>query len=288
MAGQWYFTREGKRQGPVTLEQLKAMAASGLLTQKDMILEDGSGKWGQVGSVQGLFDMPQAVAVPEPPVSAILGAAQPVIPSPPPMPTPFLWYYAKNGQQYGPIPEEHLKALVASGQLQPSDMAWKAGTPSWLPIGQGLLMPPPLPLYRLAVAPSLKQEESRELEYLRMPDGYVTSTRAELNGVTYAIENLTSVLMKKKVNEGAVLLIIVSILLIIESMLVGLASETPLMAFALFACLALGIWVLIHPNYVVIIATAGDQSHAWTSKSKKDVRAVVNAIKTAIINRGQD
>lgn len=41
------------------------------------------------------------------------------------------WYYAKNNQQQGPVSEEQLKQLVASGELQPSDLVWTEGMSQW-------------------------------------------------------------------------------------------------------------------------------------------------------------
>src|SRR5262249_1394904 len=43
------------------------------------------------------------------------------------------WYYAKNGQQLGPVSTETLQRLAETGQLQPSDLVWKEGMPSWAP-----------------------------------------------------------------------------------------------------------------------------------------------------------
>jgi GYF domain 2 len=138
MPGQWYFARDGKKQGPVNLEQLRGMATAGQLNQKDMVLEDGTGKWTQAGSVRGLFEMPQAAApAPAPaPAAAALADVQPVVPLPQPVPAPASWYYAKNGQQCGPVEELQLVDLYNSGQLQPTDLAWQAGTADWIPLGQ--------------------------------------------------------------------------------------------------------------------------------------------------------
>ena len=41
------------------------------------------------------------------------------------------WYYAKGGQQHGPINVEGLKQLAATGQLQPSDLVWREGMAAW-------------------------------------------------------------------------------------------------------------------------------------------------------------
>lgn len=63
------------------------------------------------------------------------------------------WYYSKNNQQQGPVSEEQLKLLAASGQLQPSNLVWKEGMSQWAEARkmdglfqtQDIANPPPLP-----------------------------------------------------------------------------------------------------------------------------------------------
>jgi beta-glucosidase len=45
------------------------------------------------------------------------------------------WHYGQGEEQHGPVPLEELKQLVASGQVQPTDMVWNAAMPDWLPAG---------------------------------------------------------------------------------------------------------------------------------------------------------
>ena len=64
------------------------------------------------------------------------------------------WYYSENNQRRGPVTEEELKQLAASGQLKPTDKVWKKGMGSWGPASAvaGLFPPsineepPPLPV----------------------------------------------------------------------------------------------------------------------------------------------
>jgi uncharacterized membrane protein len=37
------------------------------------------------------------------------------------------WYYAKDGNQLGPVAEERLQEMAKSGQLRPDDLVWHAG-----------------------------------------------------------------------------------------------------------------------------------------------------------------
>ena len=55
MADQWYYTRNKQQQGPVSLEQLKQLAAGGQLQPTDMIWKDGLPQWQAASSMGGLF-----------------------------------------------------------------------------------------------------------------------------------------------------------------------------------------------------------------------------------------
>lgn len=47
------------------------------------------------------------------------------------------WYYAKGGQQHGPVPAEELMALLRSGGLDPArDLVWNSAMTDWLPAYQ--------------------------------------------------------------------------------------------------------------------------------------------------------
>jgi hypothetical protein len=41
------------------------------------------------------------------------------------------WYYARNGQQHGPVSKEELEALMAQGSVKPSDYVWTQGMAAW-------------------------------------------------------------------------------------------------------------------------------------------------------------
>lgn len=46
------------------------------------------------------------------------------------------WFYADNGQQRGPVPEEEFNALVAAGTIQPSTLVWCEGMAGWKPLSE--------------------------------------------------------------------------------------------------------------------------------------------------------
>lgn len=46
------------------------------------------------------------------------------------------WYYAKDGNQIGPVPSDELKSLLRDGTIGPDDLLWREGFPDWRPARQ--------------------------------------------------------------------------------------------------------------------------------------------------------
>lgn len=46
------------------------------------------------------------------------------------------WYYAKQGQRFGPISFENLKQLGVSGKITSTDLIWRTGMANWTPAGK--------------------------------------------------------------------------------------------------------------------------------------------------------
>lgn len=55
------------------------------------------------------------------------------------------WYYAKGAERNGPVTEQQLHQLAASGQIQPTGLVWQEGMTQWQQAGsiQGLFPPQP-------------------------------------------------------------------------------------------------------------------------------------------------
>ncbi|MFQ3650070.1 MAG: GYF domain-containing protein [Gemmataceae bacterium] len=72
------------------------------------------------------------------------------------------WYYAKNGQQHGPISPTELKKLAAKGELTPNDLVFQEGGTKWVEASTvkglfppaGASKPASAPASTLAPAPS--------------------------------------------------------------------------------------------------------------------------------------
>lgn len=54
------------------------------------------------------------------------------------------WYYSKNGVQLGPVPQEEIRAKLASGEILPTDLVWREGMKDWLVAAAVSELAPPL------------------------------------------------------------------------------------------------------------------------------------------------
>lgn len=76
MSQGWYYAKGGQKQGPITSEQLRALAKSGALEATDLVWTEGMKDWKKASSVKGLIPLSQSVPPP-------LQATTPVKPSVP-------------------------------------------------------------------------------------------------------------------------------------------------------------------------------------------------------------
>jgi hypothetical protein len=52
---EWYYTLDGQRRGPVSTEELKDLAASGVLNPTELVWKEGMADWSEAGATGGLF-----------------------------------------------------------------------------------------------------------------------------------------------------------------------------------------------------------------------------------------
>lgn len=82
MAEQWYYTRQGQRFGPLSIEQMRQLALAGQLQQADLVWTEGMSEWTPAGRFAQLFA--PAPASPAAPAAA----APPGTPAGPAVPAP--------------------------------------------------------------------------------------------------------------------------------------------------------------------------------------------------------
>lgn len=190
MADNWFLARDGKKYGPYTSAQMRQMASGGQLLPIDMVLEEGTTKWTPAAQVETFFPATGITAEPPPP------------PLPPPLaPETAEWHYTQQGQQAGPVTWTRLREIAVAGQLQATDMVWKAGMPAWAAAStvSGLFptppaAPPPLPpALPTASLPALIDRVSGEI-----------ACRGQQGGLTFGPAQYEVLLDGQKVGIGSV------------------------------------------------------------------------------------
>jgi hypothetical protein len=63
MSQQWSYSKAGQRQGPVTTEKLKELAAQGQVAPTDLVWKEGMSQWVEARSIKGLFPVVAATTV---------------------------------------------------------------------------------------------------------------------------------------------------------------------------------------------------------------------------------
>ena len=124
-----------------------------------------------------------------------------------------MWYYAASDQERkGPVAESELRALLASGQLQPDDMVWRDGMAAWSPLRN---VPE---LHSAPAVPDLSQR-------VPVPAG-LTGWMA-FNGIVIILSGVTYVLSCFALPSGILLILAGASLMSAQSMLTGLRTVDP-------------------------------------------------------------
>ena len=111
----WYYVRRGKREGPLSLDQIVDAARTGRLAAGDRAWSNRLGGWRDADQVEEL--------------AAALSQAGPEQMS-------VLWYYRRGKERQGPVNFLELRHLVESGSVRPGDEVYSKALPAWRDIRQ--------------------------------------------------------------------------------------------------------------------------------------------------------
>ena len=133
MQEQLYVRIRGHVQGPYELEKLRALVRRGQLSRMHEVSSDGT-VWKQAATFPELFQSPSVGSS----TSETQFHGEPhdgVIPDLEitPKSASGRWHYAQNDIQKGPVSFDELRSLVASGNLDGSDLVWTDGMKEWAP-----------------------------------------------------------------------------------------------------------------------------------------------------------
>lgn len=125
-----------------------------------------------------------------------------------------------------------------------------------------------------------------ETKYFQTDRCLVTSTRAVLDGVTYAMSNITSVRGHKEDPNRMPSLILGALGGLLTLSGLSNAAFGQILLGILLVAAAVLIWRAQKPTYIVILGTAGKETHAQSGQDSAEIRGIINAIGKAIIERG--
>lgn len=80
MAAEWHYSKDGKKTGPISAQQLKSLADSGELLPHDLICKDGMAEWKPAKNVKGLFVAVSVVESPNASTASKVETAQAELP----------------------------------------------------------------------------------------------------------------------------------------------------------------------------------------------------------------
>jgi hypothetical protein len=126
-----------------------------------------------------------------------------------------------------------------------------------------------------------------ETVYLDEPSVFVTNTRAVLGNVTYPMANITSVRINRVEPDpsGVVGIAMLGAIFIVVCRCAG-QPELSWVVGVLFAGLAYWVYSKLRPSFVVVLLSAGGETHAYASFDMADCQRVVTALSNAIVSRG--
>ncbi len=71
-----------------------------------------------------------------------------------------MWFYAKDGEQHGPVEADDLRSRLRAGELSNETLVWKEGMAQWLALGQVLELREPVPSSGETAAPMASEAQS--------------------------------------------------------------------------------------------------------------------------------
>ncbi len=125
MPVRWYYQNQGGAIGPVSAAELKYLINVGTIGDSTLVRTGDTGPWVTADEIGGLLAAAGESGTAEDSAAEILE-----------------WHFNLKGQStQGQVPWGVLKAMAASGELQPDDVVWKPGMALWVRASQvpGLL-----------------------------------------------------------------------------------------------------------------------------------------------------
>lgn len=131
----WYYLKDGERDGPLDDEALLDAVGNGTVAHTDLIWCEGMGDWQPAAELMEFEEVEgnaaAATAAATPTAAATTTSAAPAAAAVPAAASSQAWYYLANGEQTGPVSIQQLGALCADGTLSSDDLIWTESLGDW-------------------------------------------------------------------------------------------------------------------------------------------------------------
>ena len=153
------------------------------------------------------------------------------------------WHYVQNGASAGPVPEEQLKVMIATGALKPTDLVWSEGMAQWT-AAQAL---PELQPQAPAPAPTPAPAAAPAANPYTAPQAAVQAQAPETPTTGPVSEEAVEMLARTKpwVRFFGILGLIGIVLMVLGAVAMGLVSASPFRYMGLIARLGVGALYLV-------------------------------------------
>lgn len=87
------------------------------------------------------------------------------------------WYYASNGQQFGPLSDDRLKQMALDGTLHSNDLVWNESFTEWIPAHRVADLPLGAAMQASSASTLITETEAGQQPKAVVPLGYVMPNR---------------------------------------------------------------------------------------------------------------
>ena len=157
------------------------------------------------------------------------------------------WHYVQNGASAGPVPEEQLKVMIATGALKPTDLVWREGMAQWTAVQALPELQAQAPVPAPASAPVPVPAVAPAANPYTAPQAAVQGPAPEAPAAGPVSQEAVEMLARTKpwVRFFGILGLIGIVLMVLGAVAMGLLSAGPFRYMGLFARLGVGVLYLV-------------------------------------------
>ena len=200
------------------------------------------------------------------------------------------YYYVNcGGKNLGPYSSEQVVSLLRERRLSLDDLGVEEGAEDWQPLGDivdpAVLAVPSPPTRKLPTWPTPLYRFDPNNVHFSSNGISVTNTRVVIGAQTFAVENISSVVVERHDPPTLLpgLLIVAGACIAIFA--IGASAAGAIVFGIVLVLLGIAVLQIGKSTYWLVLTTAGGEVRACSSRNQADAQRIVVAINRAIIER---